>query len=154
MASDSFGKDDYAEFRTWDDTSRRPTGELVKDLLAEGQHLIRGELELARAELRHEAKKAARGAGALGAAAMVGHTAFLAASAGLVLLLGTFMAYWLAAVIVALVYAAGAAILAQAGMEKVKEVNAPERTIRSLKEDRRWARDTIRSAKSESRANA
>lgn len=137
-----------------DDLSRRPTGELVKELFSEAQHLIRGEVALAKAEVRHEAKKVGRGAGALGAAGLLGHGAFLAFTAGLVLLLGTFMPWWLGALIVAAGYGVAAAVLGKSGVEKIKAVHPPERTIQSLKEDRRWATEAIRNAKSDSHANA
>lgn len=153
-----FGGRDVAtsqnDWHTWDDVSRRPTGELVKEFFAEAQHLIRGEVALAKAEVKHEAKKLGRGAGALGAAGLLGHTAFLAFTAGFVLLLGTFMPWWLGAVIVAVLYGIGAAVLAKGGITKIKAVHPPERTIHSLKEDSRWAKETIRNAKSDSHANA
>ena len=137
-----------------DDVSRQPTGELVKELFGEAQHLIRGEVALAKAELREEAKKLAKGGGEIAAGGVIAHTAFLAFAAGLILLLGTFMPWWLAAVIVAVAFGIAAAVLAKEGIEKTKKVHGPERTIQSLKEDRRWAREAIRNAKSDTHGNA
>jgi hypothetical protein len=49
---------------------------------------------------------------------------------------------WLAALIVTLVYAAGAAVLALRGRERLAEAAppTPEQTIESVKEDVQWAK--------------
>ena len=49
---------------------------------------------------------------------------------------------WLAALIVALVYAVIAAVLAKSGQKEIKATGgaAPEQTIETLKEDAQWAK--------------
>ncbi|MGH3991962.1 MAG: phage holin family protein, partial [Pseudonocardiaceae bacterium] len=66
----------------------------------------------------------------------------LALTACLVALLGTAMEVWLAALIVAVVYAAVAGVLAMMGRSKIQEATppVPEQTVDTLKEDVEWAK--------------
>jgi hypothetical protein len=70
-----------------------------------------------------------------------------ALTATLILLLGEWMDAWIAALIVTVVYAAGAALLALRGKEKVSEATPPipEETIDTVKEDAQWAKTQISS---------
>ena len=54
---------------------------------------------------------------------------------------------WLAALIVAVVYAAAAGVLALTGKNKVKEATpvAPEQSMESVKEDMQWAKTRAKS---------
>ena len=63
--------------------------------------------------------------------------------------LGTGMELWLAALIVAVAYAAIAGVLALIGKQKAQEATppAPQQAIASTKEDVQWAKDRARSAK-------
>jgi cobalamin synthase len=82
------------------------------------------------------------GAGGVLALAAVG-----ALTATLILVLAQWMDAWIAALIVTLVYAAGAAVLALQGKEKVGEANSPipEQTIETIKEDVQWAKSQVKS---------
>jgi MFS family permease len=125
------------------------TGELVRQLSEQSSQLVRQELELAKAELTEKGKRAGIGAGILGAAGVAGLLALGALTACLILLLGEGMDGWVAALIVAAVYAVAAAVLALVGRERVKESMppAPEETVESVKEDVQWAKTRARSAK-------
>ena len=124
------------------DLRERPIGELLKDLSTQTSTLVRMELDLAKAELQQKGRQAGKGAGFLGGAALLGFFAFAALTAGLILLLDKAVATWVAAVIVALVYAAIGATLALAGKRRIEQAGppVPEQTVETLKEDVQWAK--------------
>ena len=124
------------------DLRDRSTGELLKRLSQQTSELVRKEVDLAKAELGEKAQTAGKGAGLFGGATLFGGTAFLALAACLVALLATALDVWLAALIVAVVYAAIAAVLALMGKKKVQEAipPVPEQTVETLKEDVEWAK--------------
>jgi uncharacterized membrane protein YqjE len=125
----------------------RPTGELLKELANETTTLVRQEIDLMKAELAEKAKPAGIGAGMFGGAGLFGLGAFLALTAFFIALLDGAMPIWLAALIVAVVYASIAGVLALIGKQKVKEATpvAPEQTMESVKEDVQWAKTRARS---------
>jgi uncharacterized membrane protein YqjE len=131
------------------DLRGQPVGELVKQLSEQTSTLVRQEIELAKTELSERGKAAGKGAGLLGGAGIVGLLAAGALTAFLILLLAEAMDAWLAALIVAVVYAAGAALLALNGRERVREgmPPAPEQTVESVKEDVQWAKTRATSAR-------
>jgi uncharacterized membrane protein YqjE len=123
--------------------------ELVKRLAEQTNTLVKQEIELAKAELTEKGKVAGAGAALIGAAALVGLLAAGALTAFLIALLQTALDHtWLAALIVALVYAAIAIPLALRGRARIREATppAPEKTIESVKEDVEWAKTRTRSA--------
>jgi uncharacterized membrane protein YqjE len=131
------------------DLREESIAELVKRLADQTSTLVKQEIELAKAELTEKGRTAGAGAGMLGAAALVGLLALGAVTACLVALLATAIDHvWLAALIVAVVYAAVAAALALRGRDRIRAATppAPEKTIESVKEDVEWARTRTRSA--------
>src|SRR3954465_3967717 len=84
----------------------RSMAELMKTLSDQTTTLVRQEIELAKAEMTAKGKQVGIGAGAFGAAGLVGLYAVGAITACLILALSTAMAGWLAALIVGVVYAA------------------------------------------------
>jgi MFS family permease len=123
-------------------------GELVKDLAGETSTLVRQEIDLAKAEVTDRGKRLGKGAGILGAAALVGLLAGGALTACLIAALDLAMATWLAALIVTVVFAAIAAALAVTGRKRIQEAAppVPEQAIDSVKEDVQWAKTRTRSA--------
>jgi MFS family permease len=123
-------------------------GELVKDLATETSTLVRQEIDLAKAEVTERGKRAGKGAGMLGAAALVGLLAGGALTACLIAALDGAMATWLAALIVTVVFGAIAAVLAMTGRKQIREAAppVPEQAIDSVKEDVQWAKTRTRSA--------
>jgi MFS family permease len=122
----------------------RPVGELLKDLSDQTSRLIRSEMELARAELTEKGKRAGIGAGMFGAAGVLGLYAVGALTACFIALLATAVDHlWLAALIVAAVYAAVAGVLALTGKSQVEQATppVPEQTTESVKEDVQWAKN-------------
>jgi uncharacterized membrane protein YqjE len=127
----------------------RSTAELFKRLSDETTTLVKQEVELAKAELQEKGKRAGVGAGMFGGAGLFGVAAFAALTACVIAALDLAMALWLAALIVAVVYAAVAGVLALTGKKKVKEATppVPEQARESVKEDVEWAKTRARSGR-------
>ena len=131
------------------DLRDRPTGELLRQLSDETTTLVKQEVELAKAELQEKGKQAGIGAGMFGGAGLFGVGAFAALTACLIAVLESPLSLWLAALIVAVVYAAIAGVLAVRGKQKVKEAAppVPEQARESAKEDLEWAKTRARSGR-------
>ena len=138
-----------AEGTVQDDLRDRPVGELLKELSTQTTALVRQELELAKAEMAEKGKQAGLGAGMFGGAGLFAVFALAALTTCAIAALATGMEVWLAALIVALVYAAVAAGLALLGRQKTREAipPAPEQAIESTKEDVQWAKSRVKSAR-------
>ena len=132
MATDHHGGEDLRE---------RSVPEILKQLSQETSTLVKMELDLAKAEMTQKGKQAGLGAGLISGGALLGLGAFGAFTAFLILLLGTFMENWIAALIVTVVYGAIAAVLAMRGKNKIQEATPPApQTVDTLKEDVEWAK--------------
>jgi uncharacterized membrane protein YqjE len=125
------------------------TGDLVKQLSAQTTTLVRQEIELAKAELTEKGKAAGQGAGMFGGAAVVGLLALGTLTALILALLDKAMEFWVAALIVTVLYGAIAAALAMTGRDRVKQgmPPAPEQTVETVKEDVQWAKSQAKSAR-------
>jgi len=134
---------------TGDDLRERPVGELLKELSTQTSTLVRQELELAKAEMTEKGKQAGLGAGMFGGAGLLGVFALAALTTAVIAAIATATDLWVAALIVAVIYAVGAAVLGLAGRNKTREAvpPAPEQAIESTKEDVQWAKTRMRSAK-------
>jgi uncharacterized membrane protein YqjE len=115
-------------------------GELLGKVAGDVSALFASEIELAKVELREEAKQAGRAAAMLGAGA---------AAAWFALTLLSFAAAWglaewldspaLGFLIIGAVYTAAAALLLVQARDRVRAVNlVPEDTIATIKEDIEW----------------
>jgi Putative Actinobacterial Holin-X, holin superfamily III len=103
-------------------------GELVAGIQQDLTTLVRGELELAKTELRESAQRAGAGAGMLGAAAFLALLAVVLISIALgygLVALGLHPA--LAFLIVAVFYLIVAAILVLVGRNRLQGIKGPER---------------------------
>jgi hypothetical protein len=106
-------------------------GEVSKDLST----LMRQELELAKVEVKAEAKKAGQGAGMFGAAGFAAYMVLLFLSFALWWALANVMDIGLAALIVAIVWGVIGAVALVMGRKKMKQVNPkPERTVDTLQQ--------------------
>jgi uncharacterized membrane protein YqjE len=124
-----------------EDLREHSTGELLKQLSQETSTLVRQELELARAELKEQGKRAGAGAGLFGGAGAMGLVTLGALTAFLIAVLDTGMPLWLAALIVAVVEAAITGVLAMRGRRRIKEATPPApHTVDTVKEDVQWAK--------------
>jgi hypothetical protein len=131
----------------------RPTAELVKEAFSEARLLVKEELRLAKAEAKTEARKAARAGAGFGAGGVLLHLALFPFVACLVAIFDAFLPLWLAALVVT-VLVAGAGGAAIFYGKKRLETLEPERTVRTFKEDKEWAKDTMQSIRSHRHGNA
>jgi uncharacterized membrane protein YqjE len=117
-------------------------GELIGDIAGDMSRLFRQEVELAKAEVREEAKKAGKAGGMLGGAALAAYLVIVLLSFAVVFGLGEVMPLGWAAVIVAVVWAVIGAALYGAGRKQLKSVDpVPRQTAETLKEDAQWLRN-------------
>ena len=123
------------------------TGDLVKALSQQTSELVRKEVDLAKAELTEKGKKAGVGAGMFGAGGLAALFGLACLTAALIAGLSEGMDTWVAALIVGVIYLAGAGIAALMGREKIREATplAPEQAVETTKEDVQWAKTQIRS---------
>jgi uncharacterized membrane protein YqjE len=135
--------------REQNELRERPTGDLFKELSDQTTTLVKQEIELAKAELEQKGKKAGLGAGMFGGAGLFGVFALAALTTCIIAVLESPLSLWLAALVVAVVYAAVAGVLALQGRSKVKEAGppVPEQTTESVKEDVQWAKTRAQSGR-------
>lgn len=116
-------------------THERTLGQLVADASRDLSSIVRSEVALAKAEVKHEAKTAALGGAMFAVAGVVAFLALIllliAAAFGLV---AVGLAPWLAFVVVAVVLLVVAGALALVGKARLGAVGKPERTVRTTKE--------------------
>ncbi|OFO37265.1 hypothetical protein HMPREF3048_03950 [Corynebacterium sp. HMSC075D04] len=109
-------------------------GTLISNASEQVSTLVRGEIELAKAEVMGEVKKGAIGGGLFGVAGVIA----LYSSFFLFFAFAEMLASWMhrgwAFLIVFLIMIALAGLLALVGLKKVKRIKAPERTISSVNE--------------------
>jgi uncharacterized membrane protein YqjE len=119
----------------------RSLGEIFSAVANDLSTLIKQEMELAKTEMKEEAKKAGKGAGLLGGAGLGGYMVLLFLSLTAVFALDEGMPLWLAALIVTVVWAIIAAVLAVIGRKELQRSNPQlPKTQQTLKEDAAWAR--------------
>ena len=117
----------------------RSVGEIVGDIAKELGALVRQEIDLAKTEAKNEAVKAGKGAGLLGGSGVAGHLFLIFLTVTAMFALDKVMDIVWAALIVTVVWAVVAAVLAQMGRSRLKEVNPKlETTAETLKEDAQW----------------
>ena len=116
--------------------------ELVKALSEQTSRLVHQEVELAKAELAVKGRRAGVGAGMFGGAGVFGLYALGALTAAAIAALALAVATWLAALIVAVVWAAIAGVMALTGKSKVQQAMppVPEDSVDSVKEDVQWTK--------------
>jgi uncharacterized membrane protein YqjE len=116
-------------------------GDLLKQLSEETSTLVKQELALARAELEQQGKRAGVGAGMVGGAGVAGLLMLGALTTTLIGVLDTAMAFWLAALIATVLWAAVAGVLALQGKSKIRQATPPApQTVDTIKEDVQWAK--------------
>jgi hypothetical protein len=123
--------------------------ELAKQLSEQTTRLVRQEVELAKAELSVKGKQAGIGAGLFGGAGVFGLYALGALTAAAIAALATAVDTWLAALIVAVIWAAVAGVMALIGKNRVQEAlpPVPEDSVESVKEDVQWTKTKAQSGR-------
>ena len=116
-------------------------GELISEITSDMTRLLRQEIELAKVEIKAEARKAGRAAGMLGGAGFAGYMVALLLSFDIAYGLSNVMDLGCATLLVAVLWGIAGALLFLRGRSAMREVNPkPEQTIETLKEDAAWAR--------------
>lgn len=113
-------------------------GKLIVDATSDISALIRGEIELARTELRFSLKAGGISAALLAVAAFLAVLAVIMLSVALAFLLAKlpFIGLFLGFLLVFVLYAAIAGVVAMVGLRKFKQVHAPEKTIAAVKSNK------------------
>lgn len=110
-------------------------GDLISEATRNLSTLMRQELDLAKAEMKVEAKKAGQGAGMFGAAGFAGYMVLLFLSLALMWGLANVMDTGWAGLIVAALWGVIGAVAFVLGRKKFREVNPkPERTVDTLQQ--------------------
>jgi len=131
--------DDYIHAGSHVGQARDPSdvsvGQLMGDISRDLSTLMRQELELAKAELKQEAAKAAQGAGMLGGAGLAGYFLVLFLSLALAWALSAPVGDGWAHLIVGVLWGLVAATLFLLGRKRLQQVNPkPEQTVETVSE--------------------
>lgn len=124
--------------KTDDMADQRPLGELIGNITHDLSQLFRQEVELAKAEMRQEGKKAAGAAAMMAAGAVAALLTLVLVSFALVYLLAEAMHIALAALLVGVVWAIAGAVLISAGRKRMRTVTPLPKTTETMKENARW----------------
>lgn len=118
------------------DEAQPSLGELVATASKAASELFRAEIELAKTELKQEARKAAIGGGAFGGAGFLGIFALLLLSfaAAYGVAESPWFDVWAGFAIIGGAYLLLAAVLGLVGLKSVKRIGPPEATVRTTKE--------------------
>jgi hypothetical protein len=122
----------------------RSIPEILHDVLANFQDIVRAEVRLAKAELGEELSAARSGGLLLGVGAVAAIFSALFLLLAGVYALGRVMPNWAAALIVAAAVGIAAAVTLGLGLKRFKTIQAAPKTAASLKENVRWARQLTR----------
>jgi uncharacterized membrane protein YqjE len=124
------------------DPADQSIGGILSEVVGDVTRLFRQEVELAKAELRQEATKAGKAAGMLSGAGVAALLAAVMVSLALAAVLDEVMHPALAALVVGVLWAVGAAVLYSTGRQRMREVSPiPQQTVETLKEDAQWLRN-------------
>jgi hypothetical protein len=117
------------------DVADSSVGELMSNVMKDVSTLLRQEVELAKAEVKTEATKAAKGAGMFGGAGFAGYMVLLFLSVALWQGLENVMDGGWASLVVAALWAIIGAVLYATGRSEFRRVNPkPERTVETLQQ--------------------
>ena len=117
-------------------------GELVAVATRDLSVLVHKEIELAKAEISGELKRAGVGAGLLGGAGFIGVFALLllSVSGALAIADGGGIPIWAGFLCMGALYGGGAGLFALLGLGQVVRIGPPQRTIRTVKDDLEWVK--------------
>jgi predicted transporter len=122
----------------------RSIGELFGEFSQDMTLLVRQEIRLARTELGEKAGAVSKRLTLVIAGGVVACIGALALVAGIILLLTQVVGIpaWLSALLVGIAMAIGGYVTLRAGLRALKTIDpAPRRTVETLKDDVRWAKE-------------
>jgi len=121
-------------------------GGLLSGLLRDVQQMVRGEMALARAEIKDDVSTIGTSIASLAIATIFALTGFILLMLGVTYVLNMYMRMWIAAGIVGLVLLAIGGMLAMGAKKKLSAASLkPDQTIDSLKETKTWAQQQMNS---------
>ena len=119
----------------------KPVAELLGDMTSSITTLLRKELEMAVAEMKDEARQAAKAGGMLSGGALSGYLSLLFGSFGLAWWLDRKLPRPLAFFAVAALHGAAAGTLLSRGRQEMLQVDpVPQQTVETAKETVEWAK--------------
>jgi hypothetical protein len=116
------------------DVSQAALGSLIGEVGRDVSDLVRQEVELAKVELRRDAKRTGKVAGVFSGAGLAGYMTLLFLSIALWWGLANVMDQGWAALIVAGVWMVAAAILFAAGRSQARAIRGPQQTTQTVRE--------------------
>ena len=123
----------------------RTVGEVLQDIVANIQEIVRSEFRLAKAEISEETAKAARSGIPLGIGILLSLYALGFILLAAVHALSIVIDAWLASLIVGVAVLLISTALVSVGRKRLKQVKVvPEKTVDTVKENVQWAKNQIR----------
>ncbi len=123
-------------------------GSLVTGIVEDLQGIVRGEVLLAKTELKEDVSVLGKAAGSLVAGGVVAFVGFIFLMLGVTYVLNQWLEMWLAAGIVGIALLLIGGILVMSGKKAMSAASLkPTESIESLKEDQEWANQQIKSVK-------
>ena len=121
--------------------NNRSIADVLQDIIANVQAIIRSEVRLAKTEITEEATKASRAASMMVGGAVTGLFTVWLLLLTIIYALATVIPIWSAALLLLVIMAVVTAYLLTAGKKRFKAVHAtPEKTIESVKENVEWVK--------------
>ena len=121
----------------------RSVSELLSEVSSEVGKLVKKEIELAKMETSDSVSKAAKAGAMLGAGGVGAFVGLLILAMAAAWGLAEIMAPGLAFLIVAVLFFVVAGALAAAGRKKMKQVQGPKQTMKTLRQDVQVAKDSL-----------
>lgn len=118
--------------------------DLLHDIGGHIEEIIRSEFLLAKTELKEQGAKAIEPVIMLGTGAVFGVWCVGFLLLTIMFGIGIVLASWLSALIVCVFAAIVSFSLIKIGVDGLKKIRAPEKTIRTVKEDVQWAQERMR----------
>ena len=123
---------------------QRSIGDILKDIGASLQQIIRSEIQLAKVEVTESARGARSAALMLATGGLFGLYALGFLLLTLMFALETVLPNWLAALIVGVLLLSAASIGISRGRQRMKAIRPPQNTLQTVKEDLQWMKEQPR----------
>ena len=119
----------------------RSIPDVLQDIVANVQTIIRSEVRLARTEVTEELTKGGRASGMLAGGAISALFTIWLLLLTILFALATVMPFWAAALLLFVIMAVVTAVLLSSGKKRLKTVHAiPEKTVETMKENIEWVK--------------
>jgi Putative Actinobacterial Holin-X, holin superfamily III len=123
------------------DVEDRSLGQLMTEMTGEVSQLMRAEIDLAKAEIKEEAGKAAKAGAVLGTGGMFALLAVILLSFAAAWGLAAAIPDGFAFMIIGVAYGLIATVCFVIGRNRLRDVNpVPQETVETIKEDVQWAK--------------